>query len=85
MKKENLEILEKQIKTCSECGKKFLAIGINPGSRHDPYPSIYKYDFKCNKCPKCAENCCELHKKHIKIFTNAEEKKLKILNVLKKY
>ena len=63
-KEKIIELINKFENKCLDCGKQFLAIGINSGSHSNRYhPEIYKYDFKCDKCPKCAAKCCELHEK----------------------
>lgn len=62
MKKETIKILEKQIRTCPECGKEFLGISLNAyygynGDYKHSSSDIYKYPLKCRKCPDCADKC----------------------------
>jgi hypothetical protein len=67
LEQEALNILNKFIKRCKECGEDFLAIGTSSGSSdNEYYPEISKYEFKCCKCPKYAKICLNKHEEFIK-------------------
>lgn len=56
------KMLLKEIKTCSECGRPTLRVGLNTGYRHELFPYMEYIDFPCSKCPRCMEICYNKHK-----------------------
>ena len=70
MKSETEKILEKHIKTCTDCGKEFLGIaingGVNPAHTWQAVSEISLYPLKCGKCPSCAEKCSNKHREYTK-------------------
>ncbi len=54
--------LLKEIKTCTECGKQTLIVGLNTGYSHELFPYMEWINFPCNKCPKCMQVCYNKYK-----------------------